>query len=181
MILTTLLGAAFLVFLELGSRWYISTTPSQELPPSLICDQNYYPIQEEKIQLLEEIVQKHLQGEPITAQELEGVALLAPQEDMPALNGIFCSGMIIVSSRLEGPARTYVIRHELEHVYQDRGLRPGCSDPEFCATWAAAWEYPRGFLAAIRSSGQEAYRLSPSTLEFLFSSWHIFKVYFLPG
>ena len=169
-----------IVFLELGSRWYIMSTPSSSAPEILVCHLDYYPINEEKILILDQLTQKHANGEQIQDHELESASILAPQADMPSLNGIVCNGMIIVSSRLEGPARLYVIRHELEHVFQIAGLEPDCEDTELCATWAAALDYPLGFVSAIISSLKEAYRLSPSVWEFLFSSWYVFKVYLLP-
>jgi len=178
-ILFTLLLAIF-IFLELGSSWYIRSTPSSSAPEILVCHLDYYPVNESKISILAELIQKHGNGEEITDYDLEASVILAPQEDLPGLNGIVCNGMIIVSSRLQGSARLYIIRHELEHVFQLEGLEPDCQDTELCATWAAAREYPQGFVFAIISSLREAYRISPSFWEFLFSSWYIFKVYLLP-
>ena len=171
---------AVVIFLELGSSWYIRSTPSSSAPEILVCHLDYYPANEGKISILAELVQKQESGEKITGLDLEGSVILAPQEDMPGLNGIVCNGMIIVSSRLQGSARLYIIRHELEHVFQLAGLEPDCQDTELCATWAAAREYPLGFVFAIISSLKEAYRISPSFWDFLFSSWYIFKVYLLP-
>jgi len=178
-ILFTLL-LAVVIFLELGSSWYIRSTPSSSAPEILVCHLDYYPVSESKLSILAELVQKHENGKKITEYDLEASVILAPQEDLPGLNGIVCNGMIIVSSRLQGSARLYIIRHELEHVFQLEGLEPDCQDTELCATWAAAREYPQGFVFAIISSLREAYRISPSFWEFLFSSWYIFKVYLLP-
>ena len=180
LIIILVLFLATFIFLELGSSWYIRTTPSSSVPEILVCHLDYYPVIESKISILAELSQKHQRGEKITGYELEDAVVLAPQVDMPSLNGIVCNGMIIVSSRLQGSARLYVIRHELEHVFQMAGLEPECQDTELCATWAAAREFPLGFIFAIYSSLIEAYRISPSFWEFLFSSWYIFKVYLLP-
>ncbi|MFV1949988.1 MAG: hypothetical protein ACC633_08685, partial [Anaerolineales bacterium] len=128
------------IFLELGSSWYIRSTPSSSVPEILVCHLDYYPVSEGKLSTLAELVQKHENGEKIADYDLEGSVILAPQDDMPGLNGIVCNGMIIVSSRLQGSARLYVIRHELEHVFQMAGLEPDCQDTELCATWAAARE-----------------------------------------
>jgi hypothetical protein len=180
LVILIILFLAVIIFLELGSSWYIRSTPSSSAPEILVCHLDYYPANEGKISILAELVQKHESGEKITGHDLEGSVILAPQEDMPGLNGIVCNGMIIVSSRLQGSARLYIIRHELEHVFQMAGLEPECEDEELCATWAAAWEYPLGFVFAIISSLKEAYRISPSFWDFLFSSWYIFKVYLVP-
>jgi hypothetical protein len=171
---------AGIIFLEMGSSWYLRTHPSSAAPEIVVCHLDYYPMLEGKQSLLAELVEKHRNGESLTDEDLNRAAVLAPQEDMRGLNGILCNGMIIVSSRLQGSARLYIIRHELEHLFQMEGLKPDCQDWELCATWTAALEYPRGFGLAIISSLIEAYRNSPSIWEFLFSSWYVFKVYLLP-
>ncbi len=180
LVLLLMLVVVGIIFLDLGSNWYIRSTPTSTAPEILVCHLDYYPRNEAKIQLLAELVRNFEGGVKIENDALDQVVVLAPQADMPGLNGIVCNGMIIVSSRLEGPARYYVIRHELEHVFQMEGLRAGCQDWELCATWAAVPEHPVGFILAIISSLQEAYRLSPTVWDFLFSSWYVFKVYFLP-
>ncbi len=180
LVILIILLLALIIFLELGSSWYIRSHPSSSAPEILVCHLDYYPVVEGKLSILAELVQKHENGERITKDELDQVVILAPQVDMPGLNGIVCNGMIIVSSRLQGSARLYIIRHELEHVFQMEGLEPDCQDPELCATWVPAREFPLGFVDAILSSLREAYRISPSFWEFLFSSWYIFKVYLLP-
>jgi hypothetical protein len=179
--LAFLLLTSSLILLELGSRWYTSSGPDLEAPEILVCHTDYYPVNPEKVALLEDLVEKDQAGLKITSVELENAALIASEEDMIGLNGIVCNEMIIVSSRLKGAALSYVIRHELEHIYQMAGLRPDCEDWELCATWIAAAEYPGGFIATIISSLVEAYRLSDSIWEFLFSSWSIFKLYLIPG
>ena len=180
LVIMLVLLLSLIIFLELGSSWYIRSNPSSSAPEILVCHTGYYPVIDKKLLYLDELIQKNLRGEKISTDELEQVVLMTPQEDMPSLNGIVCNGMIIVSSRLQGQARFYIIRHELEHVFQMEGLRPNCQDTELCATWVATIEYPLGFGLAIISSLKEAYRISPSFWDFLFSSWYIFKVYFLP-
>ena len=180
LVIFVVLLLSVVIFLEMGSRWYIQSNPSSSAPEILVCHTDYYPVIEKKIIYLDELIQKNQRGEKITSDDLERVAVLAPQVDMPSINGIVCNGMIIVSSRLQGAARTYVIRHELEHVFQMEGMRPDCQDTELCATWVAGLEFPLGFILAILSSLSEAYRISPSFWDFLFSSWYIFKVYLLP-
>ena len=181
MLIIPLVITLFLIFfLELGSSWYIRSNPTSSAPEILVCHLDYYPVQEDILSLLNELVQKQERGEEITEHDLENVVVLAPQEDMPSLNGIVCNGMIIVSSRLQGPARLYIIRHELEHVFQLEGLRQDCQDTELCATWVGILEYPYGFISAVISSLWEAYRISPTIWDFIFSSWYVFKVYLLP-
>jgi len=180
LVVLILLFLALIIFLELGSQWYIRTGPSTPAPAILVCHLDYYPVQEQKVSFLEDLVQKHIRGERIQPGELEAAAVLAAPEDMPGLNGILCNGMIIISSQVPDPALSYVIRHELEHVFQMEGLRPDCQDWELCATWAAALEYPQGFLTTVIYSLGESYRISPSFWDFLFGSWYIFKVYLLP-
>jgi hypothetical protein len=171
----------FIIFLELGSRQFMASESALSAPPILVCHLDYYPVDEEKITLISKLVDKHQNGEMISDLELYRAALSAPQEDMPGLNGIVCNEMIIVSDRLQGAARSYVIRHELEHVFQLVGLKPDCQDMELCATWVAAFEYPLGFVLTVISSLIEGYREFPSFREFLFSSWYIFKIYLLPN
>ena len=180
LVILLILFLTSIIFLELGSSWYIRSNPSSSAPEILVCHTDYYPVNEKKLFYLDELIQKYQRGEKINQDELEGIVVLAPQVDMPSLNGIVCNGMIIVSSRLKGAARLYIIRHELEHVFQMEGLRPNCQDTELCATYAATLDYPLGFGLAIISSLKEAYRISPSFWEFLFSSWYVFKVYLLP-
>ena len=112
--------------------------------------------------------------------QLEEVLIDVPLEDMPYMNGVFCNGMVYVSQRLSPSSRLYVARHELEHYFQSQGVVGDCEDWELCATWVAAREYPWGFITTITSSLKEAYRLSPSFWDFLFSSWKLFKIYLLP-
>jgi hypothetical protein len=169
-----------ILFLELGSRWY--REPDQDLPAAerAVCDLDRYPQDEGKLIVIQELVGKKAQGEKITSEDLDLALISAPQEHMPYLNGIVCNQMIFVSSRLPESARYYVARHELEHVFQGQGMDGDCQDWELCATWAAAWEFPLGFLRTISSSLREAYRISPSLWSFLFSSWRVFKLTLLP-
>jgi hypothetical protein len=179
-IMLAIILVTLVVFLELGSNWYIQSHPTSEAPPILVCHLDYYPVDQKKTESLAELLDKYKKGEKISTRELDQVALLASQGDMPGLNGIVCNGMIIVSDRLVGSARIYVIRHELEHIFQMEGLETDCQDDELCATWAAARVYPVGFIAAVISSLIEAYQETSSIWEFLFSSWYLFKIYLLP-
>ena len=177
-ILITLVGG--ILFLELGSRLYYENP--QEVftqPPAPVCDPIQYPPDPAKLAALEDLLEVSRQGRRVTREELEDVLVAAPQEDMPSMNGVFCSGMVIVSQRLSPSARYYVARHELEHYFQIQGLNADCEDWELCATWGAAREYPWGFITTITSSLWESAR-STSFWSFLFGSWEIFKVYLLP-
>jgi hypothetical protein len=169
-----------ILFLELGSRLYYADGKDLfALPPAAVCDPAQYPPDLARLAALEDLLDVRHQGRRITPQELEDVLVEAPQEDMPGMNGVFCSGMVIVSKRLSPSARLYVARHELEHYFQMEGLDGGCQDWELCATWGAAREYPWGFITTISSSLWESAR-STSIWNFLFGSWEIFKVYLLP-
>ena len=175
------LFVAFILFLELGSRWYYEGDPETvALPPAAVCDPLVYPPDPEKLAALENTLDGRREGRRITPEELEEVLVAAPQQDLPYRNGVFCNGMVYISQRLAPAARRYVARHELEHYFQFQGLDEGCQDWELCATWGAAREYPWGFITTITSSLAESFRLSPSVWHFLFSSWKIFKIYLLP-
>ena len=178
-LLILLLG--FVLFLELGSRWFYKGDPETiTLPPAAVCDQAVYPPDPEKLTALESLREARRQGRKVTPGELEGVLVAAPQEDLPYRNGVFCNGMVYINQRLSPSARNYVARHELEHYFQFQGLDDDCRDWELCATWKAACEYPWGFLATITSSLIWSFRHSPSIWDFLFGSWTIFKIYLLP-
>lgn len=177
-LLVLLIGG--ILFLELGSRlYYEDETEVFTLPPAAVCDPVRYPPDPAKLAALEELLDVRLEGRRINPQELERALVPVPQEDMPGLNGVFCSGMVIVSQRLSPSARLYVARHELEHYFQIEGLDGDCQDWELCATWGAAREYPWGFITTISSSLWASAR-SGSIWDFLFGSWEIFKVYLLP-
>ena len=178
------LALGMVLYLELGSRRFLGGQDLENpglATPAPVCDLKLYPLDPDKRAVLDGLAQKFSRGEDITPLDLDRVMILAPQAHMPGLNGVLCNGMIFLSQRLEGPARYYVARHELEHAFQQVGLDPDCRDWELCAAWKAASDYPVGFLAAIATSLREAYRISPSTEEFLFSSWVLFKYYLLPG
>ncbi len=119
-LLITLVGG--IIFLELGSRWYYKDDLEVfSLPPAAVCDPAQYPPDPARLAALEDLLDIRHQGRRITPQELEDVLVEAPQEDMPGMNGVFCSGMVIVSKRLSPSARLYVARHELEHYFQIEG------------------------------------------------------------
>jgi len=172
---------SFFLFLEIGSRVYYERDPEEiSLAPAPVCDPAVYPPDTEKLAALESLLEDRQQGNRIKPDQLESVLVAAPQEDLPSRNGVFCNGMVYISQRLAPSARSYVARHELEHYFQFQGLDEDCQDWELCATWAAARDYPWGFLTTITSSLVEAFRLSPSIWDFLFGSWTIFKIYLLP-
>jgi hypothetical protein len=183
MVLVLLLALSFILYLELGSRLYFGRQTIEDpgpAAPAPVCDLEHYPPDPRKGAVLEELIQIRSRGDGITPLDLDRAITLVPQSEMPGLNGVLCNDMIFLSQRLEGPARYYVARHELEHVFQQAGLDPQCRDRELCATWKAAAEYPLGLVAAIGSSLREAYRSYPSMQEFLFGSWLVFKYYLLP-
>ena len=178
-LLITLVGGV--IFLELGSRLYYDDVAEEvfSCPPAPVCDPEIYPTDQEKFAYLETLQDDYLQGRRIKPEQVENALVAAPQEEMPCMNGVYCSSMVIVSQRLSPSARLYVARHELEHYFQIEGLAEDCQDWEVCATWGAAREYPWGFITTITSS-LWASASSGSIWDFLFGSWEIFKVYFLP-
>ena len=180
-LLMFVLFVGFILFLELGSRlYYEGDLETISIPPAAVCDPVVYPPDPEKLAALESLLEVRRQGSRITPEQLEGVLVAAPQDDLPYRNGVFCNGMVYISQRLSPAARRYVARHELEHYFQFQGLDEDCQDWELCATWGAAREYPWGFLITISSSLLESLRSSPSLWDFLFGSWKIFKIYLLP-
>jgi len=172
-------SVVFVLYLELGSRKYVQEMPDRECPLRVVCDLTRYPVNQEKIRILNGLVQKRQEGVAVTREDLDRAMILVPEEDMIALNGIYCNDQIYVSRRLPEAARYYVARHELEHVFQNYQVGEVCEDPEFCANCVAGREYPFGLLQTITSSLVAAYRLSPSLEDFLFSAWLTFKAYFL--
>ena len=176
----SMLLAASVAFLEIGSRrWQHSREPGPR-PDWAVCDPERYPARPDKLQALDELSAKQTRGERISGEEVIRAAVLAPQKDMPGLNGIYCNEMIYVSTRLPGSGRRYVARHELEHVFQARGAVPEPEDHELAATWRAAAHHPFGLVVTIFSSLWAAFRSSPSLSSFLYGSWEIFKAYLLP-
>jgi hypothetical protein len=165
--------------LEISSRRLNPTQEPPRPPEFLACDTNRYPPDQEKIDFLAVLVEKQLQGLPITQEDLDRSMYLVPNHDMVGINGLFCNGMIYISDRLKQGARYYVARHELEHVFQAQGLSGDCGDQESCAHWTAAKEYPLGLIQTVVSSIVGAYRLSPSLWAFLVNNWVMFKFYFL--
>ena len=176
--ITLVLGVLILA-LEISTR---RLNPSQEppRPPKfLACDTTRYPPDQEKIAFLAVLVEKQLQGLPITQEDLDRSMYLVPNHDMVGINGLFCNGMIIISERLPIGARYYVARHELEHLFQSAGVAADYQDMEFSAHWVATREFPLGLIHTVISSLVGAYQLSPSTWAFLVNIWVMFKFYFL--
>jgi hypothetical protein len=178
LVFTLVLGVLILA-LEISSRRLNPTQEPPRPPEFLACDTNRYPPDQEKIDFLAVLVEKQLQGLPITQEDLDRSMYLVPNHDMVGINGLFCNGMIYISDRLKQGARYYVARHELEHVFQAQGLSGDCGDQESCAHWTAAKEYPLGLIQTVVSSIVGAYRLSPSLWAFLVNNWVMFKFYFL--
>jgi hypothetical protein len=174
-----LLLVAFVLFLEIGSRRYVKNRVPRGSIEFVVCDESKYPVDEEKIQVLEALVDARREGQDITREDLDAAVIVVREEDMAQINGVYCNGLIYVSEALPEEARYYVARHELEHLFQDKGVTKECENDESCANWIAGSEYPLGLLQTIFSSLIRAYRLYPSLWAFLFGSWRIFKVYFL--
>ncbi len=176
-----LLVVGFVSYLEIGSQRYTRDMPVRARGPIAVCDTARYAVDPDKQAAIDHLVEKRRAGEPITRTDLDRAMIVIKQEEMRGINGVYCSELIFVSSRLPGPARYYVARHELEHAFQHFGAADPCQDDELCANWIAGREYPLGLLQTITSSLAAATKLYPSFQEFLFGSWAIFKFYFLPG
>ncbi|MBS3751083.1 MAG: hypothetical protein KGY39_06210 [Anaerolineales bacterium] len=174
-----LLLVAFVLFLEIGSRRYMKKHVPQRSFDFVVCDQSKYPVDEDKIQVLKGLVGARREGQAITQEDLNRAMIVVREEDMTHINGVYCNGLIYVSEALPEKAMYYVARHELEHVFQHRGVARECDNDEFCANWIAGSEYPLGLLQTIFSSLIRAYHLYPSVWVFLYGSWRIFRYYFL--
>jgi len=175
----TLVLGVLIMALEISSRRLNPTQEPPRPPEFLACDTNRYPPDQEKIDFLAVLVEKQLQGLPITQEDLDRSMYLVPNHDMVGINGLFCNGMIIISERLPIGARYYVARHELEHLFQSAGVAVDYQDMEFSAHWVATREFPLGLIHTVISSLVGAYQLSPSTWAFLVNIWVMFKFYFL--
>ncbi|MFO8036548.1 MAG: hypothetical protein R6U57_07985 [Anaerolineales bacterium] len=174
-----ILLVAFVFFLEIGTRRYVKNRVPLGTIEFVVCDESKYPIDEEKIRVLDGLVQARKEGHEITREDLDAAMIVVREEDMTRINGVYCNGLIYVSEALPERAMYYVARHELEHVFQHKGVTRVCENDEYCANWIAGSEYPLGLLQTIVSSLVRAYRLYPSVWAFLYGSWRIFKVYFL--
>lgn len=132
----------------------------------------------EQSQLIAEIKEKRSVGEAITKEEYrEAMDLLVhevPAEQLGVANGVVCrGGVAFVRDSLPTPARLFVARHELEHLFQTTR-----ENQEVAANIAAGKEYPFGLVSTIYLSLLESKR-NLSWCCFLKSSWWIFKIYFL--
>lgn len=170
----------FILFLEVGSRLYARERKPRSAFDPVVCDPTSYPVDQDKIRELNALVEAKRGGQDITRGDLIRAMILVREEDMTRINGIYCNGLIYVSAGLPERAMYYVARHELEHVFQHKGVTRECENDEFCANWIAGSEYPLGLLQTVFSSLIKAYRLYPSVWAFLFGSWRIFRFYFLP-
>lgn len=132
----------------------------------------------EQRQLIDEIIEKRTIGESVTKGEYrEAMDLLVykvPPEQLGNVNGVVCrQGVAFVRDSLPEPAKQYVARHEMEHLFQTPH-----ESQEREANIVAGKEYPIGLLATIISSLIAA-KNDLSWCCFLKSSWAIFKLYFL--
>jgi hypothetical protein len=173
-----LLLILFILFLEIGSRYY-KCPYVEQCPSILVCDPVYYPIDESKSRLMQEIVESKRWGLDPSTEDLERVITVVPDADMPGVNGVACGG-IFVREGLGREGRRIVARHELQHIFQQNGLDENCGKWEFCATFVAAMAYPQGFVETVISSLAISLKESPTFWCFLFGSWEIFKAYLLP-
>ncbi len=171
--------AVFFAYLENGSNNYFCEAGSRDIQIK-VCNTNYYPVNGKKVKILNELIEQKAAGINPDRTELMSAVIFAPYEDMPGLNGVFCNNNIIVRSDLGEEGKSFVARHELDHVFQWAYVGNDCTRSEFCATMNAAMEYPSGFIETIISSLIVSYKETPDKQCFLFTSWKIFRVYILP-
>ena len=165
-----------LAFLEIGSRYYKCPSTDCDCSGTLVCDPNYYPVNQEKIQIIHGLVELKRQGIEPTREDLDQIINLVTFEEIYGLNGILCgSDMVFVRDNLSAEGKYYVARHELEHLFLCNGINTDCNDNEQCAMLNAAKVYPIGFVETILSSVYLSAKESPTVWCFLFGSWRILR------
>jgi hypothetical protein len=169
---------AVIAFMEIGSKYY--KCPAGGSPRRrLVCDP-IYPVDQNKAQSLQAIMELKQQGIEPSRQDLDEAIYLAKYEEMGGMNGTVCPmDMIFVRDNLGGEGKYFVARHELEHVFIRNGMNQDCKKEEYCATMSAARSYPVGFIETILSSLSISAKESPTVWCFLFGSWSIFREYIL--
>lgn len=150
-------------------------------PPISACNIRPTSILPQTDSELSEIRVKRDTKERITKEEYRQLAEKFVREVDPNVlsgfyNGIACGNFGYVRNDLPKEAKKYVKRHELEHLLQTGKEK----NPEFSANWAAAKEYPLGFLQTIFFSAQNRAKYSDSSTCYIVSSWKTFKIYMLP-
>lgn len=173
--------AAFIVFLEIGSKNYVCPITEQDVSEALVCNPNSYPVDQAKARAIQVLFESKRQGREPSREDLDRVINLVSAADMPGLNGVECgNGMIFIRDNLGNEARYFVARHELEHAFRSLGMSRECSKEEYCATISAARVYPVGFIETIFASLYASFKASPTVWCFLFGSWKIFRSYIFP-
>ncbi len=176
LVCTTILLVVSIFFLETGSRYYECPYMGQNCSDILVCDPNYYPVRQEKIQMIQALIESKGQGTEPSREDLDKIINQVKYEDMMGLNGILCgSGMVFVRGNLRDEGKYFVARHELEHLFIRKGVNTECLDEEQCAMLNAARIYPIGFIETVLSSIYLSAKESPTVWCFLFGSWTIFR------
>ncbi|MBI5953610.1 MAG: hypothetical protein HY865_18300 [Chloroflexi bacterium] len=177
---TALFIAIVFAFLEIGSRYYKCPVTDWHHQDVLVCDTNYYPVNQNRIYAVQSIIKQKQQNMEPSREDIDQAVNLTKYEDMPGLNGIVCEdGMIFVRDNLSSEGKYFVARHELEHVFIGNGLNKDCVKEEYCATMSAVKNYPLGFVETVLSSLYISSQEAPTVWCFIFSSWNIFRVYVL--
>ena len=171
-----------ILFLELGSRYYQCLSLDQSTE-TRACNLSNYPVDENKIQIIRELVERELQGNKPTRDDLIKAVIFVDYKEIYGLNGAACNGMVFVRDNLPDEGKLFVARHELEHIFQDYGINHGCNEGDYerCATREAAKEYPIGFIETIVSSLILSFQESSTIWCSLFGSWYIFTHFVLIG
>ena len=167
-------------FLEIGSRYYECPSTDCDCSGTLVCDPKHYPINQEKVQTIQGLVELKRQDTEPAREDLDQIINLVEFEEIYGMNGVLCgSGMVFVRDNLGSEGRYYVARHELEHLFLRNGINTDCNDKEQCAMLNAAKVYPVGFVKTILSSVYLSAKESPTIWCFLFGSWRIFRAHIL--
>jgi len=167
-------------FLETGSRYYKCPSTGCDCSDILVCDPNHYPVNQEKVQTIQGLIELKRQGIEPSRKDLDQIINLVEFEEIYGLNGVLCgSDMVFVRDNLSAEGKYYVVRHELEHLFLRNGINIECSDKEQCAMLNAAKVYPVGFVETILSSVYLSAKESPTVWCFLFGSWRIFRTHIL--
>ena len=176
----TVLFVIVVTFLEIGSWYYKCPSTDCDCSGTLVCDPNHYPVNQEKVQTIQGLVELKRQGTEPSREDLNQIINPVNFEEIYGLNGVLCGNdMVYVRDNLSAEGKYYVARHELEHLFLRNGINTECSDKEQCAMLNAAKIYPVGFVETILSSLYLSAKESPTIWCFLFGSWRIFRMHIL--
>jgi hypothetical protein len=109
----TVLVVVAVAFLEIGSRSYECPSTGRDCSDILVCDPNYYPVNQEKIQSIHGLAELKRQGTEPSREDLDQIINLVEFEEIYGLNGVLCGNdMVFVRDNLGAEGKYYVARHE---------------------------------------------------------------------